>query len=846
MDVQVDIVPGLPELRLPGPHRGLVDRLEEVAGVLGDVVAVEAVTGSLTYRDLVSRVHAMAAELAVDGARGPVGVLAEQGVDSVVAMLGVIASARPCVLLDGTQPVARLGQVVARAGVEVVIVDDRYADTAAMLAGITVVHPVGLGGPGAAAGPRPPVSLEDPATIVFTSGSTGEPKGVVLRHATMLSTALIGRERFALGPGDRVSLVLPQAFAAGQEVVVMALLNGATLCVQDPRSMARRDLVEWLLDTRVSTLHATPSLLRAVLSGLAPEELLTGVRLVTTCGEKVFGSDAAAALDRLERDGRFVNWLGSSETGMLATYEIRKGDPIPRGLVPAGRPVPTREITVAGDDGAELGPGTVGTLVVTSAYLPGGYWQDPALAGRFTPLDDGRVQYRSGDRARIEADGTLTLLGRADDAAKIRGYLVEPADVEAAMRALPEVTDVVVRALSDGSGEQRLVAWVVPDPARRTPSAAALRSATGRALPDYMVPRDLVLLASLPRNERGKVDLRSLPEPPPRPEPAAPATATERTIERIWAVVLRLDRVGRDESFTALGGDSLSVEEMLERVQAELGHMLTTAHLAEHPTLEQFAALVDRAAAAGRLRRSDGLVRLRPPGSLPPVFCFAGAGGAAAFFEALAAGLGPERGVFAIQSHGFENRGLPDWTVGRAARRALRVIEQEYPKGPLALVGHSLGGLVALRVSQLLGARGRAVSLLTLLDTFLPPAAKPRGAPSTMGPVGDPLPRREIWATRARVLGAGLLRYDNALRQEVFHQQGARVARFHRPTSWPGPALVYLSYENTDDPAWWGQLLPGELDVRRIGTDHLGLLRVPYVTEVAAAVRTRLDAVQGG
>lgn len=840
------VVPGMPEITVPTPHRSYVDRFEEVAAVLGDTIAVESPTGTLTYRQLAARVDAIAAELAAEESTAPVGVHAEQGADSVAAMLGVAAAGRPCVLLDVQQPVARLAQVVARAGITTLLVDEEREASAAELTVASAVRPVR---PRATAGPAPrrEGTLDDAATIVFTSGSTGEPKGVVLRHATMVSTALIGRERFGIGPGDRVSLVLPQAFAAGQELVVMALLNGATLCVQDPRSHSRQELADWLRTSGVTTLHATPSLLRTVLGVLAPDERLPGVRLVTTCGEKVFGSDAAAALTHLGPEGRFVNWLGSSETGMLATYEIRHGDAVPGGLVPAGVPVPTREVTVVGEDGAPLPAGEVGTLVVTSAYLPGGYWRDPAaLADRFTRLPDGRTRYRSGDRARVEADGNLVLLGRADDAAKIRGYLVEPADVEAAVRALPAVSDVVVRAVPDDSGEQRLVAWVVPDSAQRTPSAAALRADLGRTLPDYMVPRDVVLVVELPRNERGKVDVRALPAPPPRPDPVPPATPTEARLERIWAEVLRLDEVGREESFTLLGGDSLSVEEMLQRVQEGIGRRLATGDLAEHPTLAAFAALVDQSTADRPTRRRGSLVRLRPASCRPTVFCIAGAGGAAAFFEPLATGLGPDRGVIALQSHGFENRGLPDWTVTRAARRALRAVEQEAPAAPIALVGHSLGGLVALRVAQMLEQRGRTVSLLTLLDTFLPPAAKPPGAPATMGPISGPASRRELWATRARLLGAGLLPYEPTVRQEVFHQLGARVARFHRPTPWNGSALVYLSDENTDDPGWWEALLPGELDVRRLGTDHLGMLRVPYVSEVAATVRAALDVRQGG
>jgi hypothetical protein len=168
-----------------------------------------------------------------------------------------------------------------------------------------------------------------------------------------------------------------------------------------------------------------------------------------------------------------------------------------------------------------------------------------------------------------------------------------------------------------------------------------------RSLPDYMVPREIVFVTELPHNERAKVDVHALPAPP-WPEPTPPATPTEGRLERIWAEILRLNHVGRNESFTALGGDSLSVEEMLARVHGDLGPRLTTGTLAENPTLQQFAVLVDRVAAVGRLPRFSGLVRLRPLRRWAPVFCFASAGGAAAFFEALAAGLGPERGVSAI------------------------------------------------------------------------------------------------------------------------------------------------------------------------------------------------------
>ncbi|MCZ2829859.1 alpha/beta fold hydrolase [Modestobacter sp. VKM Ac-2986] len=847
----------------------VLDRLDEVAARLPDQLAVTSADGDLSWAELHHRTCLLADELdavlpgTADGGgpagdrenRRPIGIFAAQGTDAVAAALAVVATGRPFVLLDVLLPDARVGQLAQQAGVTVVLADDLRRPRAAGLPGVEVVRglvpcagDVDAGTSRAGRLSRPDVRAGDSVSIIFTSGTTGAPKGIDYLHRTVLANTVIGRDWMRFGPTDRVALVMPWAFAAGQELMLMALLNGATLCVRDPREHGIRDLAAWLAASRVTTLHGTPSLLRALVAVLPPDQVLPSLRLVTTAGERVHGRDVTAVRQHLDAQASVLNYLGSSETGIYSRYEVAAGDPAPDGVVPAGAGGRLREITVLDDAGRPVSAGETGFLHVTSGHLSGGYWDDPEqTAARFSPLPDGRTRYASGDRARIDADGVLHVLGRGDDAVKIRGYQVEPAEVEVALRALPEVRDAVVRALPDGEG-RRLVAWVVPDPRQRPPSTVGVRTELARTLPDWMVPRDVVLMTELPRNTGGKVDVAALPAPAPRPAPVPPVTDAERRLEQLWAPLLRVEHVGRTESFTALGGDSLSVEEMLAALPELFGTSLTAGDLAEDPTLAGFAARLERGAPERSRRSRQTVLRLRGPGSRPPVFCFAGAGGAAAAFADLAELLGPDQPVTAFQARGFEGRGVPDWSVSRTARRHLEDLERLAPEGPVVLVGHSLGGLVALKVAHLLAARGRVVPLVVLLDTYLPPAARPAGTGHHALPeVAPAAGRRDLWRTRVQVALAGIWRHaDPAVHREVFHQHGVRVAHLHRPTAWPGRTVVFMSNENLDEPEWWDLVLTGEHEVRQVDCDHLAMLRRPYVDGVAEQLAPAVEALRTG
>ncbi|CCH85858.1 Mixed type I polyketide synthase-non ribosomal peptide synthetase [Modestobacter italicus] len=611
-----DAESGVPPLEVPGPHRNVLDRLAELARAVPDQLAVSGEDEQLTYAELHQRVLLLRAELtalvpADPAARRPIGLMAEQNAATVAAYLAVVTSGAPCVILDVVLPAPRLAQIVELAGATAVLADEERRAAAAALPGITEVRGL-LPTTTTAETPGHELGLADPATIIYTSGTTGVPKGVVYSQQTALACACTGAAGWLLRPRDRIALIVPTAYAGGQILIFTALLNGATVLVRDPRLHGAADLARWVVASRLETMLSSPALLRALDAALPVGEVLSTVRVVVTSAEKLYGRDVTSFRRHLRPDATFVNVMGTSETDSISTFQVRGGDPAPEGALPAGSPVPLREYEVLDEADQPVPPGEVGLLAVTSATISVGYWRNPeATAQRYQRLPDGRTRYRTGDRARVDADGVLDVLGRADDAVKIRGYLVEPGEVETALRALPDVRTAVVRALPGADGLPRLVAWVVPQDGRPAPTPAGLRAAVSRTLPDWMVPRDVVLLPELPMTERGKVDVPALPPVPDRPELQRAATRDEVVLDEIWSAILELDEVGRDEGFTALGGDSLAVEEMLAEVHEHFGVSLTAADLTAHPTLQEFAALLSPDARAGREARPGVLGRLR-------------------------------------------------------------------------------------------------------------------------------------------------------------------------------------------------------------------------------------------
>lgn len=866
----VDLVP----LVVPGDERSVLDRWDQVVAAVGDRPAASSPGSSFSFAAVDALSDALAARLrataAPDGT--PVVALLDHSAEGMIGMLAVVKAGRLLIPLDGHLPPGRMRQIVELAGSTTCLVDARYADAAAEL-GVDHVLRVDevpdapdLPAARAALADVARAGLADPLCIIFTSGSTGRPKGVLLTHGVLLNDAYIAAEVFGIDPGDRVTSVMPFSFAAGFSMMLSALLLGSGAWCYDPRDRGIRGLEPWMTAEGLTTLNCTPHLLRSLVAVLEPDVGLPSVRFVATVGEASYGRDVEAVRPHLRPGASYFNWTGTSEVCGLSRFEVRDGDPVPSGPLPAGYLSPNKDLRVVREDGSDADEGEVGELVVHSDYLSAGYWRDPGTeAAKFGVGPDGRRFCRTGDRGRLDG-GVLSFAGRSDAAVKIRGYFVDPSEVETAILDHDAVAEAVVVAVSAPPEPNRLVAYVVPDHRVRSESTAMIRRRLRARLPEYMVPASIVQLPALPRNERGKVDRVALPPASATAVGEPPATHREEIMADLWLEVLGLDAIGRDDDFMELGGDSLNVEEMLTTVRDRMGIPVVSADLLEAPTLREFTARVELGSAS--LPSHPDVVTLRSGGTRRPVFCFAGGGALALAFMPIAGYL-DDRAVYAFQAHGLEQRAVPDRSVEAAASRSLALIRVIQPHGPYILLGHSFGGLLALEVAHQLERAGESAELVGLLDTYQPRRTNvwveraEQPAPAVPAPTSllgrratriagvvhsrviervlpDGLPPLEQVGERVRARLAGVVPFPGQRQFDAFLDFAQLVGRKYTLKPLTSPVLMVLADNNPDGEQAWRESELANLTIAEVRAEHTSMIREPHAAEVAALVIAEL------
>ncbi|WP_262418133.1 non-ribosomal peptide synthetase [Streptomyces sp. SP2-10] len=555
-----------------------------------DAVAVEAGDEHLTYRELDARAARSAARLAGLGVRPehPVGVLMDRSVELIVTQLALVRTGGVYVPLDGRAPAERLRRTLAEAGAGLLLTDAGWERTAReALPGGRVLRVDDASG---ADGPAPTCAVhpDNVQYLMFTSGSTGTPKGVAVRQRDVAALAL---DR-AFAGHDRILVHSPGAFDASTYEVWVPLLRGGTAVLAPPTDVDAAQVRHAITEQRVSCLWLTAGLFRL----LAQEDpgCLRGAREVWTGGDVVPAQAVRRVLDACP-GLTVVDGYGPTETTTFATRRVfRSGDPLP-AVLPIGRPLDNTRVYVLDTALQPQPPGIPGQLYIAGAGLARGYAGRPgATAARYVadPYGPpGARMYRTGDIVRWSADGELHFVGRADDQIKIRGFRVEPAEIEARLTAHPGIAEAVV-SLYEDAGRKRLAAHLVPAGAATVPSAAELRAHLAAGLPDYMLPAAFVTVPELPLTGNGKVDRRRLPAPDwsagGERAHRAPRTETERILAGIWAELLGVARVGVDDNFFMLGGDSILSIQVVSRARAA-GLTLTPRDLFRHPTVAELA-----------------------------------------------------------------------------------------------------------------------------------------------------------------------------------------------------------------------------------------------------------------
>ena len=780
-------------------EQSIGDRFESQVKKYPHHIAVKTASYAWSYEELNRRANQVAQ--AILNLRGPgeerIAILFDHDAPMIAGMLGALKAGKTYVPLDPSHPRERLTHLIehsqagalltnstnlALAGEIWSAVAERSGDTALdQIDASESKAPSTLRSAGAlqkfliniddensfGATVNLPASEPDRlAYILYTSGSTGQPKGVMQNHRNVLHYIRAYTNNLHLNAGDRLTLLSSYCFDASVMDIYGALLNGATLYPIDIKQEGLAGLSQQLIDEEITVYHSTPTVYRYFVSTVAqtsvcdlpaashrlksvPLTEFPNLRLVVLGGEKVLRSDLELYQKHFSDDCLFVNGLGPTEATVVLQNFIDKTTKISGDNIPIGFPVEDTEVLLLNKDGK---PSEVfGEIAIKSAHVALGYWRNPeATANAFigtpgtsptsrvrptrpphtrdasrgtspTVREGSPTIYKTGDMGRRLPDGSIQFEGRKDFQIKIRGFRVELGEIESALTQHQLVRECVVVANENAAGDKRLVAYVVPH--QPTPINGELRDFLKQKLPEYMVPSSFVVLDALPLTASGKLDRRALPAPVDSVEQTsvvAPRTPLEKSLTTIWAEVLEVQAIGINDNFFDLGGHSLLAVRLFAQIEKRLGKALPLSTLFQAPTVAQLAAVMQKE----RTPEWSSLVAINPikpaqqTNSNAPFFCVHALGGNVLEYRELAQHLGEDRPFYGLQSAGLDGTRAPHTRVEDMAAHYIKEMRELQPEGPYFIGGRSLGGVVAFEMAQQLHAQGEQIGVLALLDTY--------------------------------------------------------------------------------------------------------------------------------
>ncbi|WP_169218415.1 non-ribosomal peptide synthetase [Brasilonema sp. UFV-L1] len=685
--------------------------------------ASRRVNQQLTYYELNCRANQLAHQLRSLGV-GPevlVGLCVERSLLMVVGLLGILKAGGAYVPLDPEYPTQRLSFMLEDATVGILLTQqhlvERLPQHQAQAFCLDEVceqiaqnyHHNPISG----------VRAFNLANVIYTSGSTGRPKGVMVTHTGLCNLAQAQIQTFGVQNSSRILQFASLSFDASISEIVMALASGARLYLGTKDSLLPgMPLIQRLRDDCITHITLPPSALCVL-----PVEELPALQTMIVAGEA-----CSAEVIRLWSTNRnFFNAYGPTEASVCATVaKCTDGD----NKASIGRPIANTQIYILDSNLQPVPIGVPGELHIGGVGLARGYLNRPQLTQeKFIPnpfynskfkIQNSKL-YKTGDLARYLPDGNIEYLGRIDNQVKIRGFRIELGEIEAVLSEHPSVHSVVVTARVDTPGEQRLVAYIVPQQ-HKAPTISELRQFLKVKLPEYMLPSAIVMLESLPLTPNGKVDRRALPAPDTnnlsvQASFVPPLDIVEQKLAQIWAEVLKVYPVGVKDNFFELGGHSLLAVQLMAQIEQQFKQNLPLATLFQNSTIEQLATILRQPIDA--LNWSP-LVPIQPNGSKRPFFCVPGAGGNTIYLYNLAHHLGKEQPFYGLQSLGLDGESKPHTRIEDMAAYYIEAIQSIQPSGPYLLGGHSFGGMVAFEMATQLHKRGYEVALLALLDSVAP------------------------------------------------------------------------------------------------------------------------------
>jgi len=584
-------------------EQSISNRFEEQVRRYPDRLAVKTKNHTLTYDALNRAANRVANAILAQRKEGnePVGLLLEQGAPMIETILGVLKAGKFYVALDPSFPPERIAFMLEDSQARLIVTNNRNLPLANELTQNTLqmlnIEELGSSLSDQNLGlSLPPETM---AYVLYTSGSTGQPKGIADNHRNVLHNIMRNTNILHICADDRLILLRPCSVVGAVRDTFSALLNGASLYLLNIKEEGLAHLANSLIQDEITIYSSVATVFRHFVGTLAGDEQLAKLRLINVGGEPIYKSDVELYKKHFPQSCLFVNRLTASETATVSYYFVDKETPVTGRIVPVGYTVEDMKVMLLDDAGNEVRENRIGEIVVKSRYLSPCYWRKPELTkAAFQPDPEGGKEriYRTGDLGRMHPDGCLQHMGRKDFRVKIRGNRIEVTEIEMRLLDHAEVKEAVVLAQEEQSGDRRLVAYLVP--ARQlAPTVSELQRFLKEKLPDYMIPSAFVVLDALPLTPNGKVDRRALPAPsrarPKLDTPfVPPTTPVEEALRQIWAEVLSVDQVGIHDNFLDLGGHSLAATQVISRVIDIFRVELPVRTLLEASTIAGMAAII--------------------------------------------------------------------------------------------------------------------------------------------------------------------------------------------------------------------------------------------------------------
>jgi amino acid adenylation domain-containing protein len=721
---------------------------------------------------------------------------------------------------------------------------------------------------------------EHPAYVIYTSGSTGRPKGVVMPHGNLANLIRWQVDRAEFRSLRRVVQFAALGFdVAFQEKFSTLCSGGSLFLIHEEMRHSPAELMEFIREKGIERLFLPYVALQSVaevVSGsrgkLEGADKRSPLKEIITAGEQLRVEGEVARFFNQLGDCSLKNQYGPTESHVASSFELSGKIADWPALPPIGRPIWNTQVYVLDGRMRPVPVGVSGELYIAGSGLARGYLNSAGLTSeRFiaSPYGEpGSRMYRTGDVARYRADGNLEYLGRTDDQVKIRGFRIELGEIESALSAHASIGQSVLVAREDEPGDKRLVAYVVASEGSSI-DAAELRSHLGRSLPEYMVPSAFVELESLPLSPNWKLDRKQLPAPEWQSrEYEAPVGETEPVIAAVFAEVLKLKRVGREDHFFELGGHSLLATRLISQLRQKLQVELPLRALFEAPTVKGLAeSALEQQRSADWPAESylDTLLPLRKDGHLPPLFCIHPAAGVSLPYAGLLPHIPVGHPVYGLQVPSYTASYKKHSSIEDMVSDYLALIRSVCPAGPYLLLGWSFGGLVAFEVATQLEAAGETVALVALLDSY--PAVehityKTIDEPAILEMIVNELDYREAAIpspTRPldRSVVINLLKENGLLAEMPLNEIESFVltlistlrthiywARRYRPTSLLRTELTLFVASHDNDitiAELWEPHLLGLLDVYRVPTTHAKMMQPAPLAPIGATLAKKLE-----